>query len=330
MKTNIYPPAFAEIFEKYPLTLVDAGASGGISSQWKRHQRYLRVIGFEPDSRAFEDLKNQNLPQMKFYNVALHRQSGKVPFYLTRKQENSSCFLPNRGFLDRFHKPNRFDVINETTLACESLDNLLNESGTCDVDFIKSDTQGAELDILTGASSLLTESVFGLELEVAFATLYKKSPTFADIDIFLRPFGFSLFDLRTVYWKRAIGSKIGSPKGQLIYADALYLREPIQFQGLLNKLEPVLARSKLLRALSICQIYGYLDYALELIDLTGDTHFSSKETGRLRLHMQSQAPLNSRIPNFPGRNNLYRKLMKVAKWIQPRSHRLKQRRLGNL
>jgi FkbM family methyltransferase len=330
MKMNIYPSKYTEIFEKYPLTLVDVGASGGIASQWKRHRLYLRVIGFEPDPRAFENLSSQNLPQTQFFKVALHSLSGTVPFYLTRKQETSSCFLPNRDFLDRFHKPNRFDVINETTLTCEPLDKLLHKSGTRDVDFIKSDTQGAELDILTGASSLLAETVFGLELEVAFAPIYEKSPLFADIDIFLRKFGFSLIDLRTVSWKRTVGKKVGNPKGQLVYADALYFREPIRFQALLNNLESEAARSKLLRAFCVCQIYGYLDYALELIDLIGDTHFSHEEIRQLHLHIQSQAPLISRIPNFPGRNNLYRILMTLTKWIQPRSHRLKQRKLGNL
>jgi hypothetical protein len=136
-------------------------------------------------------------------------------------------------------------------------------------------------------------------------------------------------DLRTIYWKRAIGSKIGGPKGQLIYADALYFREPSQFQGLLNNLDPALGRSKLLRALSICQIYGYFDYALELIDLIGHTLFSREETKQLILHMQSQASIKTWIPNFPGRTKLYWKLMKIAKRIQPRSHKLKERYLGN-
>ena len=94
-------------------------------------------------------------------------------------------------------------------------------------------------------------------------------------------------------------------------------------------LDPALGRSKLLRALSICQIYGYFDYALELIDLIGHTLFSREETKQLILHMQSQASIKTWIPNFPGRTKLYWKLMKIAKRIQPRSHKLKERYLGN-
>ena len=327
---NIYPNAFTKIFKKYPLTLVDVGASGGIPSQWKRHRRYLHTIGFEPDQRAFSNLSSQDIPRTQIFNVALHNINGTVPFYLTRKQENSSCFQPNRDFLDRFHKPNRFDVIGETKLKCKPLDEFRHEPGVRDSDFIKCDTQGSELYILQGASYLLTETIFGLELEVAFTQIYEYAPLFADVDIFIRKFGFSLIDLRTVSWKRAVGAMIGKSKGQLVYADALYFREPAQFEAQLGKLESEAARSKLLRALAICQIYGFFDYALELLDLMGETHFSGDEIRQLQLHIQSQAHHTHRIPNFPGQNRLYQLLVSLTNRIQPLSHRRKERNLGNL
>ena len=327
---NIYPTEFIEIFEKYPLTLVDVGASGGIQSQWKRHRRYLRTIGFEPDQRAYTKLASQNIPRTQFFNVALHSRSATVPFYLTRKQENSSCFRPNRDFLGRFHKPSRFDVINETTLTCKPLDDFRHEPGVRDVDFIKCDTQGSELHILEGASRLLSETIFGLEVEVAFTQIYKNAPLFADIDVFIRKFGFSLIDLRMVSWKRAVGSMIGKSKGQLVYADALYFREPLQFEAQLGKLESEAARSKLLRAVAVCQIYGFFDYALELLDLMRDAHFDNEELQQLQRHIESQARLAHRIPNFPGQNRLYQLLLNLTNWLQPLSHRKKERHLGNL
>jgi hypothetical protein len=215
-------------------------------------------------------------------------------------------------------------------MNCKPLDDFRHEPGVRDVDFIKCDTQGSELYILKGASCLLAETIFGLECEVAFTPIYENAPLFADIDVFIRKFGFSLIDLRTVCWKRAVGSMIGKPKGQLVYADALYFKEPDQFQAQLGKLESEAARSKLLRALAVCQIYGFFDYALELLYLTGDTHFSRRELQQLQLHIQSQAHLTHRIPNFPGQNRLYQMLLNLANRLQPLSHRQKQRHLGNL
>jgi len=87
--------------------------------------------------------------------------------------------------LERFHKPERFDIVENITIQCDTLDEALREEGLTDIDFIKLDTQGSELQILQGASSVLTDSVFGLEIEVAFTELYKGQPLFADVDLFL-------------------------------------------------------------------------------------------------------------------------------------------------
>ena len=77
--------------------------------------------------------------------------------------------------------------------------------------------------------------MFALEIEVAFAGLYKGQPLFADVDLFLRPFGFDLIDLRPVSWKRSVGATVGNSKGQLMYADALYFRQPLVLRNALEK-----------------------------------------------------------------------------------------------
>ena len=50
-------------------------------------------------------------------------------------------FLPNRDFLNRFHNSSRYDIVEEVTIPCKSLDEALHEGKlTDDIDFIKSDT----------------------------------------------------------------------------------------------------------------------------------------------------------------------------------------------
>ena len=232
---NIYPAEYEDVYQTYPITIVDAGASGGIIPLWKLHRRHLFIIGFEPDARAFDALSSQQNRLVNYFNIGLDQQSSEIPFYLTRKQENSSCYLPNRELLDRFPKPNRFDVIEETTLKCRALDEFLYEENLSDVDFVKLDTQGSELKILQGATSILEQSVFGLEIEVCFNELYKNAPLFSDIDLFVRKFGFDLIDLRTVWWKRTVGADVGNSKGQLVFADALYFLQPQILQKKIEK-----------------------------------------------------------------------------------------------
>ena len=296
---------------------------------WEPHRRHLRVIGFEPDDRAFEALRNQQDNLTRYFNIGLHRQSGQFDFYLTRKQKNSSCFSPNRALLDRFHNSKRFDLIEKTTISCNALNETLRGEGLTDIDFIKLDTQGSELAILEGATPMLTESVFGLEIEVAFAELYQEQPLFPDVDLFVRKFGFDLINLRTVSWKRTIGESVGNAKGQLMFADALYFRQPIQMIENLKNCDRQFARSKLLRAISICQIYGFFDYGLELLDLVASNLFETSEIAELQTYLRTQAPRTGWLPDFPGRKRLAEFFARLSKRLTPRSHRFKQRHLDN-
>ena len=94
MTMNVYPPGFEDLYQAHPLTLVDVGASGGRMPLWEPHRQHLRIIGFEPDDRAFEALRNQQNSLIHYFNIGLHRQSGEFDFYLTRKQKNFSCLSP--------------------------------------------------------------------------------------------------------------------------------------------------------------------------------------------------------------------------------------------
>ena len=93
-------------------------------------------------------------------------------------------------------------------------------------DFLKLDTQGSELDILHGADRILRTHVLGVQVEVEFAPMYIGQPLFADVDTFLRGFGFVLFDLSRYRVRRPTVAKEVPTRGQLLWGHALYLRAP--------------------------------------------------------------------------------------------------------
>jgi len=297
-------PLFSGYYQEFPLVLIDVGASGGISKVWKRGQKHLRVIGFEPDQRAFAALANQPRDQTEYWNTGLYKEKAVLDFYLTRKQEVSSLFKPDREFLDRFPESERFDIVETRRMSFDTLDNQLKQHHVSDVDFIKVDTQGSELAVLEGSRNILGGSVFGLEVEVEFAPLYQRQPLFSDLDSFLRQFGFQLFDQRCGYWKRDAGKECGGPRGQLIFADALYFRSPQSFEQILSRIDEESRRkSKLLRAASLCILYGYLDYALELFDRLG-RDFKAQEIDLFRKQIRAESQLWTRLPYFPGRGKI--------------------------
>ena len=184
----------------------------------------------------------------------------------------------------------------------DTLDHQLERHGLDDVDFIKVDTQGSELFVLQGASQVLGQHVVGVEVEVEFASIYGGQPLFADVDRHMREHGFDLFDLRRVYWKRDAGQSLGGPYGQIVWADALYLKTLPALPAVIAERAPEARRSKLLRALSVVSLYGYHDHALALARGSGDV-LSTKEIALIEARITAGGRQATGIPPFPGRRS---------------------------
>jgi len=299
--------SFESYYRKQPLVLVDVGSSGGIQDRWKRFEKYIHVIGFEPDQRSYEDLVCNSAanPNAIYINMGLADKKGAQELYLTRTKTDSSLLKPNRIFLDRFPLSQRFDIVGTSTIALDTMDNQLDMHGIKDVDFIKLDTQGTELPILQGGKNVITDLLFGLEVEVEFVPFYENQYLFTDVDQFMRPIGFELFDLFPVFWRRKIGKGLNNSRGQIIFGDAVYLRERENFRNMISAIKNKDAqKSKVLRALSVCLAYDFFDYGLEILDACRDV-FSVKEVSFIDDKIRQGGTHKTRVPShFPGRQKI--------------------------
>jgi FkbM family methyltransferase len=293
---------FEPRYRQHPLVLVDVGARGGLKSNWAAARRHLRVLGFEPEKREFGALAGPDSAapaSTRYFDVALHRSRGPLRLHVARDRGLTSIYEPNRPFLDAFPEADRFDTVDVHEAQADTLDDHLQSHGLTDVDFVKVDTQGSELLVLEGGSRVLQSSVFGVEVEVEFAPVYKEQPLFADVDRFLRGLGFMLFDLRPCYWKRRAGRGIGGPRGQIIWADALYLKSVTSLRSAAGSIEVTRQAARWLKAVSIALLYGYFDYALEIAQAADglDPDERALVERRLREGGERLAPL----PRFPGK-----------------------------
>ena len=126
-------------------------------------------------------------------------------------------------FLSRFLDAKRFDVIQKVPTNCISLDSL----EIPNFDFFKIDIQGAEDDVLKGASNYIS-SALGLELEVEFIELYKNQPLFGDVCKTLSQHDFEFIDFVSLHrWER----DAHTARGQCVFGDALFLRPPEYLAG---------------------------------------------------------------------------------------------------
>jgi FkbM family methyltransferase len=289
-----------------------------VKSNWAAAARHLRVLGFEPDRREYDRLvaaARSAATPAEYFNVALHDRRGSVPLYVARDRGLSSIFEPNRTFLDAFPDAGRFDIEEVENVEVDTLDQQLGARHIDDIDFVKADTQGSELFVLKGASGALAGSAVGVEVEVEFTPIYRDQPTFADVDTFMRGLGYLLFDLKPCYWKREAGWRVGGSYGQIVWADALYLKSIPALTHSVAGLAGNRRRSKVLRAISVALLYGYVDFALELA-AAFEGAFPPDEVAVIERRLRAGGEPAGPLPMFPGRRrvaSVLRRLWKICR-----------------
>lgn len=238
---------------------------------WRYFTPNLTIYGFDADEDACDDA-NQQLKEKdinweeKHFPLALSNSKSESTLYVTKGVDCSSLYPPNENYLSRFSALNNhikldFSIEIETT----TLDDFCQQENIKNIDFLYLDIQGAELKVLQGAKNILNRSILGVQLEVEFASLYQQQPLFSDVDRVLRKNKFSLFDLMTDHpmcrRPRSISPIYSTKKiGQLLWADALYLRDPL----LENSPSFCQEYEQILKLACIADILEYPDYALEL------------------------------------------------------------------
>ena len=221
----------------------------------------VKYIGFEADPRECERLQQNARPGFRFENAAIAGSASERTLYVTRDPACSSLLRPNAEIFARLlNGEHATEVVQEKKIQTISLDEVMSRLGVPNVDVLDLDTQGTELEILHGAAGLLSTSIVAIKVEVEFAPLYQDQALFGDVDEYLRKFGFALFDLSRSRYRRKNLPSAQLTRGQLLWGDALYLRDYRWFAE----------RSELDHVFRLCLVaahLGFHDYALEGMDL---------------------------------------------------------------
>ena len=250
--------ALAELVPE--MVYVMCGARGEVRNRLTAALPRARFLGFEPDVKGHEQLSRNAPPGYTYYKVAVGGREETRTLYVTREPACSSLLKPNSTFFGRFTDcAPQIEVVGQRMVETVSLNNFLPGAGVASVDFLELDTQGTELEILKGGDRFLATSVVGLQTEVEFSTIYEGQPLFAAVDEYLRGFGFMLFDLTRNRYRRAGMARDLPTRGQLLWGDAVYLRDYHWFSGSFTK-------ERVLKLCVIAGLLGFHDYALEAWD----------------------------------------------------------------
>lgn len=169
-----------------------------------------RVFGFEPAPENFAKAETLLRGRAQLVNAAVSDHSGTAFLNINTHSGTHSLFAI--GALRFWKEP----ATTKQTIAvpCVSLDDFCSAQRIERIDILKMDIQGAELRALEGARRLLASCAIGLlAIEVEFQPLYEQQPLFEDLALFLRKYGYGLYNL---YDLQVVA-------GRLSWADAIFV-----------------------------------------------------------------------------------------------------------
>ncbi len=155
-----------------------------------------RIYSFEPHPESFSTLETRygTANGVHCERLALGARSGNALFHATRRAEVSSVLAPEDFVRERSTERNYdFSIIE---VPMDTLDRVSARLGAKNINILKLDVQGAEMEVLLGAESLLREGrIDTIYTEVLFAENYRGQHDFGEIWAHLKTFGYIPWDL---------------------------------------------------------------------------------------------------------------------------------------
>ena len=138
------------------------------------------IIAFEIEKKVCDELNARSRPGVRYYPMALGGKEATCPFYETVHPMCSSLYRPNEDLLSVYQNLEVAMLKSVGSVETVSLDFFCKNNGIDDLDFIKIDIQGAELDVFKGGKIALG-NVTAIVSEVEFVPLYHGQPLFGDV-----------------------------------------------------------------------------------------------------------------------------------------------------
>lgn len=185
-----------------------------------------RVIAFEPDEALCRTQNASARAGVTYYPEALGRTEESRKFYETQDPMCSSLYRPNSALLDRYNNMDVARVKKVTDVRTTSIDTFSSSHGIEQVDFIKIDIQGAELEVFQGGVATL-HNVLGIVSEAEFIHNYVDQPLFGDVCHFLDGQGLQFQKILGVggrALKPTIINNDPNACSQMLWADVLFFR----------------------------------------------------------------------------------------------------------
>ena len=181
-KSENYSNLVSKLLLNEKIVALDVGAQGGFNENIfpKKYNDFFSPIMVEPIKDEADKLKKENY---KVISKGLWSNNCVKKLYIMKKRlGSSSLYKPNKDAyalydLKKKNYPS-FEVSNEIDIECTTIKESLNNLNIKKLDFLKIDTQGAEIEILKGLGNYLP---LLLRIEVQIVPMYENIPDWSEL-----------------------------------------------------------------------------------------------------------------------------------------------------
>ncbi len=254
--------------------ILDIGAMITDDTSIKEYQPLIdhgiaKVVGFEPSIIECNKLNSQ-LSQENISFLPYFIGNGKSKYFYNNKfNMTSSLFKRNKFLLKLFrHLLEVTEPINKEKIKTTKIDEI--KEIDFDVDLIKIDIQGAELQAFKGAKKILKKVVV-IQTEVCWVPLYIDQPLFSEIELELRKKKFFLHKL-IGFGTQPFKSFNNSYSSQHLWSDAIFVKD----FTLLNELSERQLSAYIIIMFEIYKSYDFVSYIFSILGLKKNKDLNAK------------------------------------------------------
>lgn len=143
-----------EILTNTPI-IFDVGANrGNYSRNIKKRFPNSKIYCFEPNPYIFEKINENKENNLLAFNIGMSSKEGEQKMFLSKDDINGELSSLNEDVIKVIHQQKNTNSVNIKTTT---IDKFCKDKQINNIDLLKIDTEGHELEILKGASAMIAQ-----------------------------------------------------------------------------------------------------------------------------------------------------------------------------